>query len=86
MRRSCTSATLTGLHSLKMKAREKFDLVPLSLSISLIFGLPALRNIQPGVPAVGTLGDYFSFVWAELFVAVSAIIVICAWLFRSESD
>ena len=30
----------------------KVDLVPLSFSISLIFGLPALRNVQPGVPPV----------------------------------
>jgi hypothetical protein len=59
------------------------DLLPLSLSISLIFGLPALRNIQPGVPPVGVLGDYFSFIWAELFVAASAIIMICIWLLRS---
>jgi hypothetical protein len=40
---------------------EKFDVLPLSLSISLIFGLPALRNIQPNVPPVGVFGDYFSF-------------------------
>jgi hypothetical protein len=32
---------------------SKVDLVPLSICISLIFGLPALRNVQPGVPAVG---------------------------------
>jgi hypothetical protein len=32
---------------------SKIDLVPLSESISLIFGLSALRNVQPGVPAVG---------------------------------
>jgi hypothetical protein len=48
---------------------EKLDVLPLSLCIGLIFGLPALRNIQPGVPPVGALGDYFSFVWAEIFVA-----------------
>jgi hypothetical protein len=31
-------------------AKGQFDLVPLSMSLSLIFGLPALRNVQPGVP------------------------------------
>jgi hypothetical protein len=50
--------------------------LPLSLAISLIFGLPALRNIQPYVPPVGALGDYLSFIWAELFVATAAIITI----------
>jgi hypothetical protein len=65
--------------------RTKFDLLPLSLSISLIFGLPALRNIQPGVPPVGVLGDYLSFLWAELIVAASAIVTVWTWL-RSESE
>jgi hypothetical protein len=64
---------------------KKSDLLPLSLSLSLIFGLPALRGIQPGVPPVGALADYFSFIWAESFVAASAIIVMWTWLKHSES-
>jgi hypothetical protein len=62
---------------------HKVDLVPLSISISLIFGLPALRNVQPGVPPVGAFGDYVSFIWAEIIVGVSAIIIIWTWLLRS---
>jgi hypothetical protein len=58
------------------RAGPKVDLVPLSVSISLIFGLPALRNVQPGVPPVGAFGDYVSFIWAEIIVGVSAIIII----------
>jgi hypothetical protein len=65
-------------------AGKKFDLLPLSLALSLIFGLPALRNIQPGVPPVGALADYFSFIWAEMFVAVSAIIIMWTWLIGSD--
>jgi hypothetical protein len=61
--------------------REKLDPLPLSLSIGLIFGLPALRSIQPGVPAVGVLGDYFSFLWAEMFVVAAAIIAALSWVF-----
>jgi hypothetical protein len=67
----------------RITSQNSSDLLPLSLSISLIFGLPALRSIQPGVPTVGVLGDYFSFIWAELFVAASAIIMMCTWLLRS---
>jgi hypothetical protein len=62
---------------------EKLDVLPLSLSIGLIFGLPALRNNQPGVPPVGVLGDYFSFLWAEVFVAAAAIITALTWVFRT---
>ena len=64
----------------------KVDLVPLSISISLIFGLTALRNIQPGVPPVGAFGDYVSFIWAELIVGVSAIIIVWMWLLRSPGE
>jgi hypothetical protein len=63
---------------------SKVDLVPLSISISLIFGLPALRNVQPGVPPVGAFGDYLSFIWAEIIVGLSAIILIWTWLLRSR--
>lgn len=66
-------------------AGKSFDLLPLSLSLTLIFGLPALRNIQPGVPPVGALADYVSFIWAECFVAASAIIVMLTWLLRGNS-
>jgi hypothetical protein len=65
---------------------SKINLVPLSISISLIFGLPALRNVQPGVPPVGAFGDYFSFIWAEIIVGLSAIIIMWKWLLRSDPE
>ena len=64
----------------------KVDLVPLSFSISLIFGLPALRNVQPGVPPVGAFGDYVSFIWSEITVGLSAIIIIWIWLLHSHEE
>jgi hypothetical protein len=65
---------------------RKVDLAPLSISIALIFGLPALRNVQPGVPPVGALGDYLSFIWAEIIVGVSAIIIVWTWLLHSQEE
>jgi len=71
-------ATGVGSHS---------TLLPLSLSVSLIFGLPALRNnVQPGVPPVGVFSDYISFIWAELIVAVSTVIVVWTWIVKSKED
>lgn len=59
-------------------------LLPLSLSVSLIFGLPALRNnLEPSVPPVGVFGDYVSFIWAELIVAVSTVVVVWTWIVKS---
>jgi hypothetical protein len=62
---------------------DEFNLLPLSLCISLIFGLPALRAAQPGVPGVGALGDYLSFIWAEFIVTSAAIGLAWTWILRS---
>lgn len=44
--------------AIRARTAEKMDLLPLSVSITLIFGLPALRNIQPGVLPVGAIVDF----------------------------
>jgi hypothetical protein len=62
---------------------DAMNLLPLSLCVTLIFGLPALRNTQPGVPGIGALGDYLSFIWAEFIVAISAIGLVWTWVIRS---
>lgn len=64
------------------EAHRELDLLPLSLSITLIFGLPALRNTQPGIPPLGAICDYVSFIWAENIVAVSVIVIMGTWLGR----
>ncbi len=67
-----------------LTSEDKIELLPLSLCVSLLFGLPALRNAQPAVPPLGVLGDYISFIWAEMLVAVSAIMIIWTWLIRQR--
>jgi hypothetical protein len=62
------------------------NLVPLSLCVALIFGLPALRNVQPNVPGMGVLSDYISFIWAELIVSISAIALAWIWIIRSRES
>jgi hypothetical protein len=62
----------------------EMNLLPLSLCVALIFGLPALRQIQPGVPAVGILSDSMSFIWAEMMVSISAIALAWTWIIRSR--
>ena len=65
--------------------RHESSLVPLSLSIALIFGLPALRNAQPGVPPIGAFCDFISFIWAEVIVAVSGLMFAWSWLRAAKS-
>jgi hypothetical protein len=62
------------------------NLLPLSLCIALIFGLPALRGMQPGVPGVGVLSDYLSYIWASFIVSTSAIALAWTWIIRSRKQ
>jgi hypothetical protein len=78
------AVSLLTIVFIAMNTRADVGLVPLSISISLIFGLPALRNVQPGVPPVGALGDYVAFIWAEVIVGISAIMTAWIWLLRSR--
>jgi hypothetical protein len=64
---------------------DKLELLPLSLCVTLLFGLPALRNSQPAVPPLGVFGDYVAFIWAETIVAVSAVMMIWNWMIRRHS-
>jgi hypothetical protein len=60
--------------------KDQATFAPLTMSFALIFGLPALRNAQPGVPPIGAFCDYISFIWAELIVAVSGLLFAWRWL------
>lgn len=80
------STSLLAIALRSARARGEISLIPLTLSVSLIFGLPALRNVQPGVPPVGAFGDYMSFIWAEVIVAASAIIMSWTWLLRKREQ
>jgi hypothetical protein len=39
--------------------------------------------LEPSVPPVGVFGDYISFIWAELIVAVSTVVVVWTWIVKS---
>ncbi|KAJ3314775.1 hypothetical protein HDU76_002359, partial [Blyttiomyces sp. JEL0837] len=50
---------------------RKVEPPTLAVSISLLFALPAVRNTQPGVPAIGCTADVVSFFWAMVLAACS---------------
>lgn len=64
-----------------IQSRES-ALIPLSISATLIFGLPQLRDSQPGIPPLGVFSDYISYLWAEAIVALCTIIAIWTWIAR----
>jgi hypothetical protein len=53
-----------------------------TLIAGMLFALPAVRNLQPSVPPLGSLTDFLSFFWAESLVAISLPILFFSWLMR----
>jgi hypothetical protein len=54
----------------------------LGLMAALLFAFPSIRNAQPNVPPIGTLGDFLSFLWTESLVVLALLILGTCWLRR----
>ncbi|KAJ3216193.1 hypothetical protein HDU67_009842 [Dinochytrium kinnereticum] len=52
----------------------------LAIPNTLLFALPAIRNSQPGVPAIGCTADVISFFWCEMLTAVSSLTMLANYI------
>jgi len=59
------------------------DINELAFGAALLFAFPAIRSIQPFVPPMGVMSDFFGFFWAESIVAIS-LIVHLYWYCRTK--
>ncbi len=69
-----------------VSGRRDVSGLQITMATSLIFGLPALRNIQPGIPPPGTFGDSIVFTWAEMAAAASGVTLMIGWLINRNSE
>ncbi|KNE65195.1 hypothetical protein AMAG_10847 [Allomyces macrogynus ATCC 38327] len=65
-------------------ARQKRAVEPPMLAppCALLFALPSLRNVQPGVPGIGVTVDVVGFFWNMAIVAISATVIILYFILR----
>jgi len=56
----------------------------LTAPASILFALPALRNLQPNVPTFGTYSDVYSFMITEIIVALCFVSLIVVHVARSK--
>jgi len=83
-----TSQQATDRFYLQIKSYRKARIVSaplLAMPIILIFALPALRNVQPGVPAVGAYCDVVGFFWNIGLVSMAAVAISTVWLIRKDT-
>ncbi|KAF9100461.1 hypothetical protein BGX27_000398 [Mortierella sp. AM989] len=48
----------------------------LTLGITTLFALPALRETQPGIPAIGCAADVLGFYWNMAIIAIASILIL----------
>ncbi len=66
--------------SLMILQRRKFEFGTLGWIGGLMFALPAVRNIMPGIPTVGALSDFIVLFWALGFLVAGMIWVAVVWM------
>jgi len=69
-----------------MKSEAAPDINELAFGAALLFAFPAIRSIEPSVPPMGVLSDFFGFFWAETIVALSLIAYLHCWMKRKTHD
>jgi hypothetical protein len=62
------------------------DINEMAFGAALLFAFPAIRSIEPFVPPMGVLSDFFGFFWAETIVAIALIIHLNCWMKRKHHD
>ena len=65
-----------------LTGRRKIEIGMFSFLGALLFAFPALRNSQPGTPAIGTYSDFLAFFWAEVLIALCLLTILSIWLVR----
>ncbi|KAJ2805783.1 hypothetical protein H4R21_001127 [Coemansia helicoidea] len=56
----------------------------LAVPATMLFALPSLRNVQPGVPPIGIVLDFAGFYWNMALVALSLITLSLMFIFQFE--
>jgi hypothetical protein len=70
-----------SLTYLVLTGRRKVEFGLLGYFGGLLFAFPALRNSQPGTPPIGTFGDFLSFFWVEVILALCLFAIMMKYLF-----
>jgi hypothetical protein len=72
----CMGISIGVLLSLGVR---RMDTTLAAVLSSMVFALPAMRNILPGAPPLGVRADSIVFLWAEVAVVIGLVLVVSAW-------
>ncbi|KAL2917666.1 hypothetical protein HK105_202539 [Polyrhizophydium stewartii] len=65
---------------------RKVEPPTIAVAGSLLFALPALRNSQPGAPAIGASVDVAGFMWNMVLVAVACLLLMINYVIKYKKE
>lgn len=66
--------------------RRKVEPPTIAVGTSMIFALPAIRNVQPGSPPIGCTADFIGFFWALMLVSAGSLILLLNYIKMYKAD
>ncbi|KAJ3314773.1 hypothetical protein HDU76_002357 [Blyttiomyces sp. JEL0837] len=65
---------------------RKVEPPTIAANMGLLFALPAVRNSQPGAPAIGCLADTVSFFWATVLVSMAVGLLFLNYIIKYKRE
>ncbi|KAJ3218567.1 hypothetical protein HK099_005013 [Clydaea vesicula] len=78
-----TTATLAV--TLWMRDR-KVEPPTIAVTTGMLFALPAVRNVQPGIPGIGCTADVIGFFWNMIMVATGAALLLTNYILKYKAE
>ncbi|KAI8893972.1 hypothetical protein BC833DRAFT_606690 [Globomyces pollinis-pini] len=66
--------------------KKPAELGAVAMSATLLFALPAVRNCQPGIPAIGITADIAGFFFNMFLIAIALILNMWSYILNRKKD
>ncbi|KAJ3392818.1 hypothetical protein HDU92_008174 [Lobulomyces angularis] len=65
---------------------RKVEPPTIAVTTGMLFALPAVRNVQPGIPGIGCTADVIGFFWNMIMVATGAALLLTNYILKYKAE
>ncbi|KAJ3397729.1 hypothetical protein HDU92_004145 [Lobulomyces angularis] len=82
----CLSASVLLLAITLWMRDRKVEPPTIGVTTGLLFALPAIRNVQPGIPGIGCTADVVGLFWNITMVAVASLLLLVNYIKKYKKE
>ncbi|KAJ3214224.1 hypothetical protein HK099_006964 [Clydaea vesicula] len=82
----CLSASVLILAITLWMRDRKVEPPTIGVTTGLLFALPAIRNVQPGIPGIGCTADVVGLFWNITMVAVASLLLLVNYIKKYKKE